>query len=207
MAGWRRAIVRTIFKRYSLSFIFARSPPPTARAILPHAPAKPSLITTLARHYDELVDSVRRRFGDRQAAREVVHDVCVQLLESPEKEAVRVPLALLHKITHDRAISHYRSERRRQAWVDDQAELTEVLCNAPSPERQHDAAEELERLCAAITELPPRCQQVFVMHKIHELPQQEVAERLGISVKAVEKHLKVGMAKCLARLGYQEACA
>ncbi|MGQ7957103.1 RNA polymerase sigma factor [Pseudomonas sp. SP16.1] len=174
---------------------------------MPHAFAKLSLITTLARHYDELVDSVRRRFGDRQAAREVVHDVCVQLLESPEREAVRVPLALLHKITHDRAISHYRSERRRQAWVDDQAELTEVLCNAPCLERQHAAADELERLCAAIAELPPRCQQVFVMHKIYELPQQQVAERLGISLKTVEKHLKVGMAKCLARLGYQKACA
>lgn len=167
-----------------------------------HAPAKTSLITVLARHYDELVDSVRRRFGDRHAAREVVHDVCVQLLEAPEKEGVRVPLALLHKITHDRAISHYRSERRRQAWVDDQAMLPEVACGAPGPERCLEAADELERLCAAIADLPPRCQQVFVMHKIHELPQQEVAEQLGISVKAVEKHLKVGMNKCLAWLGY-----
>lgn len=172
-----------------------------------HAPAKTSLVTILARHYDELVDSLRRRFGDRQAAHEVVHDVCVQLLESPEKEAVRVPLALLHKITHDRAVSHYRSERRRQAWVDNQAELSEVLCSAPCPERQHAAADELERLCAAIAALPPRCQQVFVMHKIYELPQQQVAEQLGISLKAVEKHLKLGMAKCLARLGYQKACA
>lgn len=172
-----------------------------------HAPTKTSLVSTLTRHYDELVDSVRRRFGDRQAAREVVHDVCVHLLESPEKEAVRVPLALLHKITHDRAISHYRSERRRQAWIDDQAELSEVLCNTPCPERQYAAADELERLCAAIAELPPRCQQVFVMHKIHELPQQQVAEQLGISLKAVEKQLKVGMCKCLARLGYQKVCA
>lgn len=172
-----------------------------------HTTAKTSLVTILARHYDELVDSVRRRFGDRQAAHEVVHDVCVQLLESPEKEAVRVPLALLHKITHDRAISHYRSERRRQAWVDDQSELSEVLCNAPSPERQHAAIHELDRLCAAIADLPPRCQQVFVMHKIHELSQQQVADQLGISLKAVEKHLKAGMTKCLARLGYQQACA
>lgn len=175
------------------------------RTKLPYASAKQSLITTLTRHYDELVDSVRRRFGDRQAAREVVHEVCVHLLESPEKEAVRVPLALLHKITHDRAISHYRSERRRQAWVDDQVDLNEVLCNAPCLERQRAAADELDRLCAAIAELPARCQQVFVMHKIYELPQQQVAERLGISVKTVEKHLKVGMAKCLARLGYQKA--
>ncbi len=154
----------------------------------------------LARHYEELVDSVRRRFGDRHAAREVVHDVCVQLLEAPEKEGVRVPLALLRKIAHDRAVSHYRSERRRRAWVDEQAQLPELTCAAPGPERCLEAADELDRLCAAIAELPPRCQQVFIMHKIHELPQQEVAAQLGISLKAVEKHLRVGMSKCLAGL-------
>ena len=57
-------------------------------------PAKPSLISTLVRHYDDLVDHVRRRFGDRGFAREVVHDVCVQLLEKREREDVRTRLAL-----------------------------------------------------------------------------------------------------------------
>lgn len=160
-------------------------------------PTPSTLVAWLAHHYDELVDSLRRRFGDRHAAHEVVHDVCLQLLETPEKQGVRVPLALLRKITHDRAVSHYRSERRRQAWVDDQAQLPELHSEAPGPERCHAAGVELEQLCAAIARLPLRCQQVFVMHKLHELSQQEVAEQMGISVKAVEKHLKVGMRKCL----------
>lgn len=159
----------------------------------------------LTRHYDELVDSVRRRFGDRHTAHEVVHDVCVHLLESPEKDAVRLPLALLRKITHDRAISHYRSERRRQAWVDEHAEIPDIICSARSPECHHEVADELERLSAAVSTLSPRCQQVFVMHKIHELPQKEVAVQLGISLKAVEKHLKLGMTRCRIMLGYQKA--
>ncbi|MNO98952.1 putative RNA polymerase sigma factor FecI [compost metagenome] len=164
---------------------------------------KPTLVAALVRHYDDLVDSLRRRFGDRYFAHEVVHDVCVQLLEEPEKDGVRSPLALLRKISHDRAVSLYRSERRRQAWVDDQAELPDVICTRPTPERQHEAVSELERLSDAIADLPPRCQMVFVMHKIHELSQAEVAERMGISLKAVEKHLRLGMAACRARLGYE----
>lgn len=170
-----------------------------------HATSNSSLVTVLTRHYDELVDSVRRHFGDRHAAHEVVHDVCVQLLESPEKEAVRLPLALLRKITHDRAISHYRSERRRQAWVDEHAQAPEIICSAPNPECRHEVADELERLCAAVSTLAPRCQQVFIMHKIHELPQKEVALQLGISLKAVEKQLKLGIARCRIMLGYQKA--
>ncbi|NWL77307.1 RNA polymerase subunit sigma-70 [Pseudomonas taiwanensis] len=169
------------------------------------ATSKRSLVAVLVRHYDELVDSVRRRFGDRHAAHEVVHDVCVQLLEAPEKEDVRLPLALLRKITHDRAISHYRSERRRLAWVDEHAEIPAVICTAATPEHHHETADELELLSTAIAALSPRCQQVFVMHKLHELPQKEVAVRLGISLKAVEKHLKLGMDRCRVMLGYQEA--
>ncbi len=174
--------------------------------IVSHAlPRSSSLVTVLTRHYDELVNSVRRRFGDRHAAHEVVHDVCVQLLESPEKDGVRLPLALLRKITHDRAISHYRSERRRQAWIDEHIELPDIICSALSPECHYEATHELERLCAAVSTLSPRCRQVFIMHKIHELPQKEVAVQLGLSLKAVEKHLKLGMTRCRIVLGYQKA--
>lgn len=164
-------------------------------------PPKPSLLSTLVRHYDELVEHIRRRFGERGFAREVVHDVCVQLLEKREKEGVRTPLALLRKIAHDNAMSRYRGERRRQAWIVAVPELPEVEANTASPERQLDAGKTLERLVQAIEGLPPRCQMVFVMHKIHELPQAEVAERLGISLKTVEKHLRLGMAACRDYLG------
>lgn len=164
-------------------------------------PPKPSLLSTLVRHYDELVEHVRRRFGERGFAREVVHDVCVQLLEKHEKDGVRTPLALLRKITHDNAASRYRGERRRQAWIVAVPELPEVVAGIASQERQLDADKALDRLVRAIEGLPPRCQMVFVMHKIHELPQAEVATRLGISLKTVEKHLRLGMAACREYLG------
>lgn len=77
-------------------------------------PSKPTLLATLVRHYDELVDHARRRFGEWVFAREVVHDLCLQLLEQDEKQGARTPVALLRKIAHDIAITRYRSERRRQ---------------------------------------------------------------------------------------------
>lgn len=163
-------------------------------------PAKPSLLQTLVRHYDELVDQIRHRFGDRGFAREVVHDVCVQLLEKPDKDGIRTPLALLRKISHDQALSLYRREHRRQGWVVALPELPDVACAAPQPARHYEAGRELERLCEAITQLPARCQMVFVMHKIHGVPQADVATRMGVSLKTVEKHLRLGMAACRAHL-------
>lgn len=144
---------------------------------MPFDPAKPTLLSTLVRHYDDLVDHIRRRFGDRSMARDVVHDVCVQLLERGEKEDVRTPLALLRKISHDTAMSRYRSDRRRGAWVEAISELPEVACPAATPMTRYDSEREFQLLVDAITDLPPRCQAVFVMHKIHQIPQAEVATR------------------------------
>jgi RNA polymerase sigma-70 factor (ECF subfamily) len=99
------------------------------------------LLATLVRHYDDLVDHVRRRFGERVFAREVVHDLCVQLLEDDEKEGVRKPLALLRKIAHDNAISHCRRERRRSSLIVAVAELPDVACSAAPCRRGEDTGQ------------------------------------------------------------------
>lgn len=160
----------------------------------------PPLLAALLRHYDDLVDQLRRRFGDRGFAREVVHDVCVNVLERPRGDVVRAPLALLRRMSHDMAVDRCRAEDRRRRWVESVQSLPDVESGRPTPEQTAAAREELQRLSDAIAALPDRCRLVFVMHKVHELPHEEVAARLGISRKTVEKHLRLGMAACRAKL-------
>ncbi len=159
------------------------------------------LIAALVHHYDELVDHLRRRFGaDGGFARDVVHDVCVNLMAEPPRQPVLTPMAYLRRATLNLAIDRHRVENARAVWVQSMDELPEGVCQAPGPVRQLDAAREFARLAEAIEQLPPRCREVFVMHKVHEVPQAEVALTLGISRKAVEKHVRLGMATCRAAL-------
>lgn len=162
--------------------------------------AGPSLLSTLLVHYDELVDYVRARFGHRGFARDVVHDVCVRLLERPEPASVRAPLALLRRISHDAAVDRCRSEDARSAHLACGGELEQAVSQAPDQARNVDAQRELALLVGTIRAMPLRRRQVFVLHKIHELPQAEVARRMGISLKMVEKHLRLAMAACRAGL-------
>lgn len=159
-------------------------------------PARPALLGALIQHYDELVGYISRRFGDRGFASEIVHEVCVQILEKPDREPARQPLALLRRISHNVAVDRCRSEDARRAWLD-AIELPQEL---PSPEpdivRALSAEQELERLSRAIAALPLKRRQVFVMHKIHGVTQTETAARLGISVKMVEKQLRLGLLAC-----------
>lgn len=171
---------------------------------MPRDPSPPTLISALVQHYDELVDHLRRRFGDKVLARDVMQDVCVRLLEQPPQTEVRTPFAFLRRISTHLAIDRYRVEEGRRAWVDHVAELPEHIADTGSHEQQLDTQRELDVLVNVIENLPPRCREVFIMHKIHQLPQAEVAERLGISRQMVEKHLRLGMAACRDKLQRQE---
>lgn len=162
--------------------------------------AESPLLASLVRHYDELIEYVRRRFGQRGFAQDVVHDVCVRLLERPEPDTSRAPLAMLRRLSHDTAIDRCRSDDARHRWIDSVAILPQTVCPVPDQARVLDAQLEMERLAAAIQAMPRRRRQVFILYKIHELPQAEVAQRMGISLKAVEKHLRLAMAECRTRL-------
>ncbi|MCM5679762.1 RNA polymerase sigma factor [Schlegelella sp. S2-27] len=152
-----------------------------------------SLAAALLQHYDDLVDHLRRRFGDRGFAREVVHDVCVCILADPPRETIRVPQAFLRRLSVDLAIDRHRVEAGRRAWVESVAELPEVEAPGATPEAQYAFRQTLVALARTIEALPPRCRDVFVLHQLHDIPQAEIAERLGISRNMVAQHMMRAM--------------
>lgn len=170
--------------------------PAVADAPLPNTPAQ-TLLTALVAHYDDLVAHVQRRFGRRDMAHEVVHDAWLQLRgRGASREPVRTPLGLLRCILHDLAVDHMRAADARHAVVCPMDELPETACPLPALEQALAARQELARLAHAIETLPPRCRDVFILHKIHGLSQRDVADTLQISLKTVEKHLRLGMQAC-----------
>lgn len=70
--------------------------------------------------------------------------------------------------------------------------LVEVL----DPDRVLAGKDDLDRVMAALAELPERTQDIFVLQRIEGMKNREIAEWLGISVSAIEKH----MARALAHL-------
>jgi RNA polymerase sigma-70 factor (ECF subfamily) len=158
-------------------------------------PAHPPLFAALLRHYDELVDHVRRRFGDRHFARDVLQDVCVQLLERPPAGEVAQPLAFLRHVSTHRASDRYRAESTRQTHADAwQADAAGIAVSSPDVAEAIAHRQAVDRLEQCIAALPPRCQEVFILHRLHELPQQDVALRLGISRGMVARHMARAMA-------------
>lgn len=140
----------------------------------------------------ELRRYLRQRFGCDMLAAEAVQDACVRLSGAgrPATGTVRHPRAYIFRVATNIALDILRREtreRRRFVALDDAPEAVEVP--VPSVERSIEQRERLALLRGAIDELPPRCREVFVLHKLDGLSHADVAERLGISRNMVEKHV------------------
>lgn len=89
--------------------------------------------------------------------------------------------------------------RARPTWdwrigrrsLDDMPDLIEEV----SPERALMGKEAVERLLVALQDLPPRASEAFLLNRFEEMTYAAVAAHMGISVKAVEKHIKRALAR------------
>lgn len=166
------------------------------------------IVTALGQHYAELRQYLRRQLqrydADVQLAEEALQDLCIELLHQPPA-VVRVPLAFLRRAGQRQLIDLYRQQQRLAAWLEFHDELPQEASSGSvaDPQRIVAGRQQLQLLVMAIEHLPPRCREVFVLHKIHQFSQADTADHLGISLKSVEKQLRVAMLRCRAMLALE----
>jgi RNA polymerase sigma-70 factor (ECF subfamily) len=61
--------------------------------------------------------------------------------------------------------------------------------NSPLQDEVLAARVRLDRVREGLSMLTPRTREIFLMHRLDDMKYREIAERLGISQSAVEKHI------------------
>lgn len=140
-------------------------------------------------HKTRLYRLVCRHLSDPSRAEDVTHEAFIRLATRTDLPAARNPLALLTRIAVNIIRDGFRSERYRDQCEPALRQHLSDLHQHPDPERHSAGRQELARLRDAIDQLPPRCREVFIMHKVHGLSHADVARTLGISRNMVEKHV------------------
>lgn len=125
-------------------------------------------------------------------AEDLLQDAALRAIETDRSTPVRKPLHLLRRILRNLAIDHFRG-RARTARLFSTAEVPDVTADSAGPERQLVASERLRRAYAIIDGMPSRRREVFLLHRIDEMTHLQIARRLGISTKTVEKHIGLAM--------------
>lgn len=166
------------------------APPGVGGAVAEPDLAVPDQVTALyLSHKGPLLRFLTRSLGSSRDAEDVAHETFARLLAAPCRDRIESPIALLKRIALNIVRDGFRSERYRRAQM---AGIEAPLLSGqpdPGPERVVADRQRLSRLRAAIDALPPRCREVFVLHKMHGKSQAEVAAALGISRNMVERHV------------------
>lgn len=174
-------------------------------------PQNERLIATYVAMRPDLIRFLAARLGDRAAADDVYQDMYLRLQGSQLPPEIENERAFLYKTAANLASDHRRGGQRRSArdkvWVDAVTQRigADAVVDAVEPEAAIDSRRRLEALAAHIGELSPKCREVFVLHKLEGLGHAEVAARLGISRKTVEKHMTTALKSLAAKLGNREA--
>src|SRR3990167_921866 len=157
----------------------------------------------LEHYYQELLNFCSRTVRNRDAAADVVQESYARVLAVQySAQPVPEPRALLYRTARNLQIDqHRRSEVRGDALHTDAEASAAELDNleaprACEPEVATSSAQGVNALLATIDALPLRCREAFILHKFDGLPHSEVAQRMGISRKMVEQHVKLAMDAC-----------
>lgn len=132
----------------------------------------------------------RKLLGDDQAARDVMHDVFVQVLLRADELTDRAPSSLLFRIATNLCLNRLRSSRRRPETTD--SELLMDIATTSDPAARTAARAALDRLFRHEPEGTALC---AVLHLYDKMTLEEVAEEVGMSVSGVRKRLRKLRAK------------
>jgi RNA polymerase sigma factor (sigma-70 family) len=149
------------------------------------------------------VAGLRRYFSKRVPAGEI-DDLVQEVFVRMQAHGDGPPIEHLDRYLFTVAASVLSDQARRRAVRHETAHETLEEIHYPTegltPERVLLDREALELVVAAIASLPARTRDVFVLHRFEEMTCTSIAEQLGVSVSAVEKHIMKALRALHGRL-------
>jgi RNA polymerase sigma-70 factor (ECF subfamily) len=138
------------------------------------------------------VPGLRRYFSKRVAAGDIddlVQEVFVRMQAHSAGPSIEHLDRYLFTVAASVLTDQARRRAVRHASAHESLEESHHPTEERTPERVLLDREALDLMVAAISDLPARTRDVFVLHRFEEMTCSSIAAHLGIGVSAVEKHI------------------
>lgn len=144
-------------------------------------------------HEASLVRYLHRKWGRAAEVADLRQETYLRVYEAAARSRPRAPKSYLFQTARNLMTDRIRRDRVVSIEAMGQLGVSDVLVDELTSEQTASAQQQLHRLAAAFDSLPPKCREVMWLRRVDGLSQQEVADRLGISPRTVEKHVARGV--------------
>ncbi|MFJ4349109.1 sigma-70 family RNA polymerase sigma factor [Pseudomonas sp. NPDC089401] len=157
-------------------------------------PSNDSVHTLYSDHHSWLKTWLRSQLGNAADAADLAQDTFVRLLQRQQPLRLNTPRAFLRTVARGLVIDHWRREELHRAYLEALAQLPEA--QVPSVETRELLLELLERIARLLDGLKPKVRQAFLLAQCEGLGHQAIAERMGISLRSVERYVADALYHC-----------
>lgn len=152
--------------------------------------------------YGEILHFLRKRTDNPSDAADMAQDVFTQWLDHRDHSLIEQPRAYLFQMARNLLRDHWRRQKVRQTVNVEQHESVDIEHNDEKNEPLEAAQrlQHLQQLKEVLAELSPKRREALMLHRFEGLSQAQIAERMGVSVSMVEKHIAFALLHCKQRL-------
>ncbi|MDF3837880.1 sigma-70 family RNA polymerase sigma factor [Cupriavidus basilensis] len=155
----------------------------------------------LVANYERLHRRLQRHLGCPDQASDTLHDAWLRLGDATLSTAVQNSEAYVYRVACNLATDQLRHFRPWQYTNDADTELENLADDSPSPDRIAEVRSDLAAVDRALDGLPRRHQDVLMNLRLEEMTRQEVANRLGVSLRHVDTLLRQALDHCAEQTG------
>ena len=155
----------------------------------------------MARRYrPALTRYFRKRASQSADVDDLIQDVFTRLAVRGNQNTILQPESYLLRTAANVWRDFLRKQRTHAHGAHDEFLDAQHSREETGPERVLQGRQSIEALLAALNELPDRTCQVFVLCRVEGMAQRLVAQRLGVSVSSIEKHMMKAIVHLTKRL-------
>lgn len=152
-------------------------------------------------HHGWLRGWLRKNLGCSETAADLAQDTFLKVMQKQQADtgfSISYPRRYLRMVANSLMVDHFRRRAVEQAYLD-------VLAQQPEPatisaEERQILLETLQQLDRLLDTMPLAMRQAFLLSRLDGLTYQQIAERLGVSLRTVKRYMQQAFIQCLDQM-------
>lgn len=152
------------------------------------------------RHWQDLYKSAFIILKDHDASKDIIQNIFVWIWEHKQELKITSLKSYLKAAVKFKVANYIRSGKIRNDFFQELANFN--FSALPIREELTETRELNAIIQQAIAHLPQKCREIFLLSREENLTNQEIAKKLGISIKTVENQMTIALQRMRTAISF-----